>query len=129
MPLYHIDDENRLFVHAGFSSPSGVEAEVNKNNLMHDRSLWERVLGIDIRSKQNPNLHPKRLKLYYEIYIGHTPTIRYNKYEPMNVLNVWNIDTGAAFTGKLSAVDIATKQVFQSDTLTFLYPNEFGRNK
>ena len=47
----------------------------------------------------------------------------------MNVLNVWNIDTGAAFTGKLSAVDIATKQVFQSDTLTYLYPNEFGRNK
>lgn len=28
MPLYHIDDENRLFVHAGFTSMHGVRKEV-----------------------------------------------------------------------------------------------------
>jgi serine/threonine protein phosphatase 1 len=47
----------------------------------------------------------------------------------MHAINVWNIDTGAAFTGKLSAIDIDTKDVFQSDTVKDLYPYEQGRNK
>ena len=47
----------------------------------------------------------------------------------MNAVNVWNIDTGAAFRGKLSGVNIDTKQVFQSDHLLSLYPNEKGRNR
>ena len=47
----------------------------------------------------------------------------------MNAINVWNVDTGAAFTGKLSAIDIKTKTIFQSDILKDLYPNELGRNK
>ena len=37
--------------------------------------------------------------------------------------------TGAAFIGKLSATDIETKEIFQSDILKDLYPNEMGRNK
>jgi len=53
----------------------------------------------------------------------------YHKYEPMKAANVWNIDTGAAFTGKLSALDVNTKELYQSDTVTHLYPNELGRNK
>ena len=47
----------------------------------------------------------------------------------MHAINVWNIDTGAAFTGKLSGVNVNTKEVFQSDDLPSLYPNETGRNK
>jgi serine/threonine protein phosphatase 1 len=47
----------------------------------------------------------------------------------MNAANVWNVDTGAAFTGKLSALDIDTKEIFQSDILRDLYLDELGRNK
>ena len=47
---------------------------------------------------------------------------------PMQAVNVWNMDTGAAFTGKLSGMDINTKKIFQSTTLKDLYPNEMGRN-
>ena len=47
----------------------------------------------------------------------------------MNAINVWNVDTGAAFKGKLSAIDIDTKEIFQSDNLPLLYPDEKGRNK
>ena len=74
-------------------------------------------------------INPLQKEHYKEIYIGHTPTTRFNKYDPMQAANVWNIDTGAAFTGKLSIIDIDTKEVFQSDTLMHLYPNEMGRNK
>lgn len=129
MPLYHIDDEQRLFVHAGFTSMHGVARESHRETFYFDRTLWEMALTMDKRIQKNSDLYPNRLKHYSEIYIGHTPTLNYHKYEPMNAINVWNIDTGAAFTGKLSAIDIETKEVFQSDALTYLYPYEMGRNK
>jgi serine/threonine protein phosphatase 1 len=47
----------------------------------------------------------------------------------MQRCNVWNIDTGAAFQGKISALDIATKEFRQSDGVAQLYPGEKGRNK
>ncbi|MGC6429948.1 MAG: metallophosphoesterase family protein [Jejuia sp.] len=127
--MYHIDDNNRLFLHAGFTSMHGVKKEVFLTTLYFDRTLWEMALTMDKRIQKNSELYPKRLKHYNEIYIGHTPTINYGKYEPMNAINVWNIDTGAAFFGKLSAVNIDTKEVFQSDVVKDLYPDEKGRNK
>lgn len=129
MPLYHIDDENRLFVHAGFTSMHGVRKEVHQEAFYYDRTLWEMALTMDERIQKGSELFPNRLKHYKEIYIGHTPTTRYHKYQPMQAVNVWNVDTGAAFTGMLSVIDIDTKEVFQSDTLMHLYPTEMGRNK
>jgi serine/threonine protein phosphatase 1 len=87
------------------------------------------ALTMDNRIQKDSVLYPNRLKLYHEIYIGHTPTINYKVDVPMNGCNVWNIDTGAAFTGKLSIMNIDTKQFFQSDIVKELYPNEVGRNK
>ena len=68
--------------------------------------------------------YPKRLKLYDEIYIGHTPVIRFNTDKPMNKHNVWNIDTGAGFDGKITILDIDTKEYWQSDSVPSFYPNE-----
>ena len=45
------------------------------------------------------------------------------------MVNVWNIDTGAAFTGKFSIIDINSKEFWQSDLVTALYPDEKGRNE
>ncbi|MBC3845293.1 serine/threonine protein phosphatase [Winogradskyella echinorum] len=129
MPLYHLDEKHRLFLHAGFTSMHGVEKEVNKQIFYYDRTLWEMALTMDKRIDKDSVIYPNRLKHYKEIYIGHTPTINFGKMEPMNAINVWNVDTGAAFTGKVSAIDIETKEVFQSDALPMLYPNEMGRNK
>ena len=47
----------------------------------------------------------------------------------MNAANIWNIDTGAAFTGRLTAMNIDSKEFFQSDELPLLYPDEKGRNR
>lgn len=128
MKPYYIDNENRLFIHAGFTSMHGVKKETFKQNFYFDRTLWEMTLTMDKRIEKHSNLYPNRLKHYKEIYIGHTPTIRYDSEEPINAINLWNVDTGAAFTGKLSAIDINTKDVFQSDVVKMLYPNEKGRN-
>jgi len=48
---------------------------------------------------------------------------------PCIAANVWNMDTGAAFTGRISMMDIETKKVTQSDIVQKLYPGESGRNK
>ena len=129
MDLCHIDNQNRLFLHAGFTSMNGVEREVHKENFYFDRTLWEMALTMDKRIEKHSELYPNRLKHYHEIYIGHTPTTNLKQDQPMNAINVWNVDTGAAFKGKLSAIDLDTKEVFQSDAVYILYANEIGRNK
>ncbi|MEM9678898.1 MAG: metallophosphoesterase [Bacteroidota bacterium] len=128
MKLYHIDDQGRLFIHAGFTSMHGVTKETFIENYYFDRTLWEMALTMDQRIGRSSYLYPNRLKHYTEIYIGHTPTLRYDSEVPMNAINIWNLDTGAAFTGRLSAIDINTKTVFQSDEVMSLYPGERGRN-
>ncbi|MEZ4803603.1 MAG: metallophosphoesterase family protein [Gelidibacter sp.] len=129
MELYHLDSKNRLFIHAGFTSMHGVTQEVNESTFYYDRTLWEMALTMDKRIEKNSELYPKRLTHYDEIYIGHTPTLNFNSTEPMNAINVWNVDTGAAFFGKLSAIDIDTKEIVQTETLMELYPDEKGRNQ
>ncbi|UKM65210.1 serine/threonine protein phosphatase [Flavobacteriaceae bacterium GSB9] len=129
LKMYHLDEKNRLFLHAGFTSMHGVEKEVFQTTLYFDRTLWEMALTMDKRIERDSALFPNRLKHYDEIYIGHTPTTNFNSEEPMNAANVWNIDTGAAFKGKLTGIDVDSKVFWQSDNLPGLYPNETGRNK
>ena len=129
MPYYFIDEQNRLFIHAGFTSMHGPKAELHAADFCWDRTLWEMALTMDKGIKKTSLFFPKRLKLFDEIYIGHTPTLYYDVDVPMQCCNVWNIDTGAAFTGRLSIMDIDTKQFWQSDVVKNLYPGEMGRNR
>lgn len=129
LPLYYIDKENRLFLHAGFTSLHGVEKEKHQEYFYLDRSLWEMLLALDKSIAKDSMFYPKRIQHYKEIYIGHTPTTNYNEPLPINIANVWNVDTGAAFKGKVTGLNIDTKEFVQSDNLPSLYPNEKGRNK
>lgn len=128
MKNYHIDDQNRLFIHAGYASMHGPEKEVYSSNYRWDRTLWETAVAMDKKLSKNSELYPKRLLLYKEIFIGHTPTLDIGIKIPANKANIWNMDTGAAYTGSLSIMDIDSKQFWQSDPLPSLYPKEKGRN-
>ncbi len=128
MKLFEIDDKNRLFIHAGFTSMKGPEHEHHPTNCYWDRTLWEVAITTDVKIPKHSPLYPQRLKLFEEIFIGHTPTVQYQCKVPMHCINVWNVDTGAAFKGKLTILDIDTKEYWQSDQLNRLYPNEKGRN-
>ena len=124
---YYVDAQNRLFIHAGFSSMHGPEKEMYVSNFSWDRTLWEMALSMNNMIKKDSKLYPKRLLLFKEIYIGHTPTTNYDIDVPMNAGNVWNVDTGAAFFGKIAAMDIDSKEVWQSEACYKLYPDEAGR--
>jgi len=125
----YFEEDGRLFIHAGFSSMHGPAMEHYESNYFWDRTLWEMALAVDHRIPKESFFYPQRLQLYQEIYIGHTPTTNYDRDMPMQACNVWNIDTGAAFNGKISMLEIASKKLIQSDIVQKLYPGETGRNK
>ena len=125
---YYLDDENRLFIHAGFTNMNGVKSEYFPKMFCWDRSLWEMALAMDATLKKDSFYYPKRLTLYHEIYIGHTPVTRIGETTPIKKACIWNIDTGAAFHGPLTIMDIHTKEFWQSEPLNQLYFSEKGRN-
>ncbi|WP_136667239.1 metallophosphoesterase [Flavobacterium sp. H122] len=125
---YYLDENNRLFVHAGFTNLKGVTIEHFPRLLYWDRTLWEMALCLDNSISRDSLLYPKRLSLYNEIYIGHTPVTQINKTIPVNKANIWNVDTGAAFYGPLTIMNVDTKEFWQSDPVHTLYPDEKGRN-
>lgn len=128
MVNYYKDTEDRLYVHAGFTNLHGPEFEYHETGFYWDRTLWEMALSIKEDLKPDDAFYPKRLQHFSEIYIGHTPVTRIGESKPVNKANIWNVDTGAAFKGPISAIDVATKEVFQSDPVHSLYPDEQGRN-
>jgi serine/threonine protein phosphatase 1 len=85
-PYY--EDNDRLFIHAGFASMHGPGREHHPSNYSWDRTLWELALAADPRIPRTSLFYPKRLLLYEEIFIGHTPTTNYDETAPMHRCNV-----------------------------------------
>jgi serine/threonine protein phosphatase 1 len=116
---YYIDEEQRCFVHAGFKAALPFHAQKTEDYYW-DRSLWEDALGCHEYEE------PYSIKTAFkEIYIGHTPTTKSNTDQPMNVFNIYNLDTGAGHSGRLTIMDIDTKEFWQSDLTSDLY-EEYG---
>lgn len=124
--FYELDGNG--FFHAGFHNLKGPHYEYYENITYWDRSLWEMALSLDPEIKKDDLRYPNRLKIYDEIYIGHTPTDRLGKHVPVNAANVWNIDTAAAYKGPLTALCVEDKTIWQSDPVHRFYPDEKGRN-
>jgi serine/threonine protein phosphatase 1 len=127
---YFIDEKNRLYVHAGYNRQLSIDSigddeeyspewEVRSTDLWWDRTMWDNLTR-GFRTKD-----PR----YSKVFIGHTPTLGQNKSKPINIENVWNVDTGAAFFGPITIMDVETNQFWQSDYVFRLYPTERGRNR
>jgi serine/threonine protein phosphatase 1 len=126
---YIVDEANRLFIHAGYSTLEGPAYEFRDGGYHWDRSLWQSALKLELKDGLNVDQYPPVFRLYSEIYIGHTPTIFYDLDLPMRALNIRNIDTGAGFDGKLSALEVNTGQLWQSSQIPELYPGLQGRSR
>lgn len=128
LEFYYVDKENRLYIHGGFSNHRGPKYEYYPHMVTWDRSLWEMVCVMDESITPENVRYPNRLKLFHEIFIGHTPVTRIGKSVPTRFANVWNIDTGAAFKGTISVMNVETKEIWQSTPVYKLYSEENGRN-
>jgi len=117
--LYFIHQQN-IFVHAGIDPERPIEQQ-DEQVFLWDRSLCNLALGMKHEGRE------MQWGGFNEIYIGHTPTIRSGYSTPLQCGNVWMMDTGAAWDGRLSLMDVNSKQYFQSDPVPGLYPGEKGR--
>lgn len=126
---YYVDDANRVFVHGGYKSDQGIGHDPG-TEYFWNRDLWLTALSGDglMRSKKSLDKRlPRLLRPHREIFIGHTTTVNWGKDVPMKACNVWNLDTGSGFKGKLTIMDVDTKEYWQSDLVQELYPKEKGR--
>lgn len=129
--LYALDEDGNLFVHGGFNRHHTLlENRTGFAEIFYwDRDLWLAALSYESSEKK----YPFKIKgQFKEIFIGHTPTINWKDINgpitiPMKAANIWNMDTGGGFKGKISIMDIETKEVFQSDFAHELYVGERGR--
>lgn len=118
-PFYHVR-ENKLFVHAGIQPNKPLQEQGP------DIFLWNRDLFYEaLHAKQNDD--PVEFPPFDEIYIGHSPIHQYGWLEPVLSGNVWLMDTGAAWQGTLSMMDIHSKEKFVSDPVMDMYPPGSGR--
>ena len=83
-----------------------------------DRSLWQDAVKY-AASGEDFTMVPD----FKEIYIGHTQTIQWETDKPLQAFNIYNIDTGTGESGRLTIMDIDTKEYWQSDLTLALYGN------
>lgn len=108
--LYYVDPESRLFLHAGYNSKLPFELQKQDKRTL----LWDRTLVGDAYLKHCLGV---KFPEFNEIFIGHTPTQFLGETTPINMSNLWMMDTGVTVGGQLSIMDVATKQYWQSESL------------
>lgn len=127
--LHYVDNKNKIFVHGGFNRVYSIKDQ-DSSEFLWNRNLWKNAMSCTGGQKLIT------VDGFDEIFIGHTATTNFRKKghakfcdTPMNSGGVWNLDTGAGFNGKLTFMNVDTKEYFQSDTVIDLYPEENGRNR
>lgn len=122
---YYVSDDNKLFVHGGFNWHEPIEEQA-EYDIAWDRDLFITASMWQKQADRGQSLIT--IKNFDAIFIGHTTTSYYFKdLKPVHVSNVWNLDQGAGWEGKLTLMNIDTKEYWQSDLVSSLYPNEHGR--
>ena len=129
---WYIDDENRIFIHGGWDYmaddfPKSASYPVNAGSIARechwDRSLLGGAARVTLGGKDNTKVF-NATKEFKEVYIGHTAT---RNHEVLQLGNLWNMDSGSGWYGRLAIMDVETKQIWYSDFSKDLYPNEKGR--
>jgi len=118
---YYYELDNNLFVHGGL--------DLNIKDISHQKAdvlTWDRNL-LETAKKWHYRAGNRHFTEYDEIFLGHTTTSVYNSLLPLHYCNVWDLDTGGGFEGKLTIMDIESKQYWQSDKVSNLYPEVKGR--
>jgi serine/threonine protein phosphatase 1 len=116
LPYFKLN--NDLFVHAGIDPLSPLEKQTIQT------FLWDRKFAQTAYLLHTKSAH-SNLSGFDNVYIGHTPITA----PPQRMCEVWFMDTGAGWSGKLSMMNIATKEIFMSDPVPDLYPGVEGRKK
>ena len=114
---FHVDAQHRLYVHAGYhrDGPIALQSEYD---LCWSRELYRTAL----QRKEEGFPMPPDVNSFKEVFIGHTPTgLDFPDLKPVQLFNIWNLDQGAKYTGKLTLMNVDTKEYWQSEIVDELY--------
>ena len=104
---FYIDSRNRLFVHGGFDPDIPFTEQVKTPEVF----LWDRDL---FRTALEFRENGKSFSEFSEIYIGHSPTQLLSQDKPVQLGNLWMLDTGAGHRRFLTLMDPDSKKYLQS---------------
>ena len=106
--LFFIDPASRLFVHGGYNPRIPFYRQQEDKDIL----LWDRSLVLTaMEYHQTDEIFDE----FREIFIGHTPTLLIGDSAPKHFANLWMLDTGVHISGKLTLMDIDTKEYWQSE--------------
>ncbi|MGM0432044.1 MAG: fructose-bisphosphatase class III [Spirochaetota bacterium] len=108
--------DDMLFVHGGFDTDIPLEEQTSRA-LAWNRSLMQNAWELE-QSGQT-----KQFGGYSDIFAGHTPTLYFGIGRPIHACNVWNLDTGAGWGGRLTIMELESRTWYQSERTSVLYPN------
>jgi serine/threonine protein phosphatase 1 len=117
---YYHEQNNKLFIHAGFDLELGFRETVRqeKEQLIWNRSLYkEAVQNFLINQnllKMGKPINASNIEGFTKIYIGHTPTTVNEYTKPQMMGNVINVDQGCKKKGILTAWIDETDEYFQN---------------
>ena len=101
---YFIDDKNRLFVHGGFDVWNNKTVQETPPILL----MWDRDIIDYVKSG-------KTIPGFKEVFIGHTTTQMYGGVmRPIKYNNLYLLDCGAGWSGKLCIMNVDTKEFWLS---------------
>jgi serine/threonine protein phosphatase 1 len=136
VPREHIDflrnahlwyeDDGVLFVHGGYNINQRDMEKQNPDDIMWDRDLICYAYKTHLKAKQSGYPEPN-ITGYKKVFLGHTTTHHFKSEEPVKYCEVWNLDTGGGWEGKLTIMDRDTEEFWQSDNVYEFYPEERGR--
>jgi len=119
---YFVDEKKRLFVHAGYN-PEQLIVLQTPSSLYADRKYWRTMQRVE----EGKEKRPRDVNGFSEVYIGHTQTIKdYDHELPVNIRHLWNVDQGCKSLGKLTLLNVETKEYVQSDPVFILYSGFAG---
>ena len=116
------EQDGRMFVHGGWSWERRPHPSLDGDAVLWDRSLWDQAYHRGIR-----NTRTRPLTQFREVFLGHTSLSAYGLTVPSRGCEVWNLDTGGGWEGRLSIMDVETKEFWQSDPVRDLYPEHGPR--
>lgn len=123
LKLYHVDDNNNAYVHAGWTF-GHEHIEKSRTKMLGPEAdfYWDRDFWYGATKRQ---LNP-----HNKVFIGHTHVdFRVSRHEyrakPVKKSNIWNLDTGGGGEGVITCMCVDTEEYWQSDRTPELYDN-FG---
>lgn len=115
VPFHLNRDLDFVFVHAGWPNAQH-RVDVNR---VSDEFWWTREFWSDAQFFEEGKYTPHK-----RVFIGHT-TI--GDSPPEKRAEVWNLDTGGGYEGRVTVMDAETEEFWQSDPVRTFYPNHKHR--